>query len=433
MTSPAVRDAVMVAGGRPLAGEVPVDGCKISTVTMIAASLLTDDAVVLENVPDLLDTRILVECLGMLGAAADREGGALRLVSKGVRSSPRLPEAVVASVHGPLYLLPALLVRNGMVSYPRAVGGCPIGTRPVVHVLRVLRAFGAKLGGGPTIRASLGPQGLMGADVDLDKWYGPGNNKFISGATKTAILAGVCARGETTIKGAYWRSPIVHFCRFLRSMGASIEGEGTRSIRIQGRPSLHGTRFRVPFDRLVLGTYVAAAAVTRGRVACLGADMEGWEAEAEAFRRAGVRLSEEGGAVVAEASGAPGPLELSTEVVDTDLGPLFATMMSLAPGCHSTLEEVVWENRFRYAVELRRMGGINRIRGQTLHITGVDSLRPATVQARDLRGAAALLLAALSCPGISRVQGAEHLARGYADLPGRLRSLRADLTIGGEP
>ena len=199
MTSP---DTVIVVGGRPLKGAVPVEGCKISTVAMIAASLLTDELVTLENVPDLLDTRVLVESLVLLGASVEQGLGTLHMRCAGVRGDALLPEALVGSVHGPLYLLPALLVRDGVV------------------------------------RAHLGPRAMAGTEVDLENWYGAANNKFISGATKTAILAGVCARGETTIRGAYWRSPIIHLCRFLRSMGATIEGEGTRCIRIQGRSPL---------------------------------------------------------------------------------------------------------------------------------------------------------------------------------------------------
>jgi UDP-N-acetylglucosamine 1-carboxyvinyltransferase len=420
---PSCPDVLWVGGEQMLRGTVEVEGCKLSSITMIISALLTDEPVVLEQVPVMLDHEILCDCLRRLGADVQRTGSTLRLHCRHLEPVVELPDAIIESVHGTTYLLPALLMRYGRVRLRRSRGGCNIGVRPIAHIAAVLRAFGAKVRLGDVIEASLPARGLVGCHIGLN--YGAGNNKFISGATKTAILAGVLARGETEIENAYWRQPIVDLCRLLRAMGAQIEGEGSRRIRIRGVASLRAAKHRVSCDRLAMGTYIAAAA-GGNEIHCRQASLEAMQVEADAFRRMGIELEQHGEDVIAAGTRRLVAASLSTETLDTDLGPIFVVLMTLADGS-SRLEDVVWERRFRYAAGLRRMGGHSVVRRRTIEVTGVPSLTGASVKARDLRSAAALLLAALKARGPSRIQGAAHLARGYEDLPGRLNSIGADI------
>ncbi len=420
--------ALAIEGGTVVSGEADIEGSKISSITMIAAALLTDGLVVLRGVPDMLDHRVLCRILRALGADVQWDGDSLRICSAPVTAGTSLPDDLVGSVHGTMYLLPALLARHGHVRIPRSRGGCKIGVRPVKHIAHVLRALGARVKLGNVIEARVPRGGLVGTRLPLQDIYGWTNSKFISGATKTAILAGVAARGETVVEGAYWRRPISDLCGLLRAMGADIEGDGSRRIRIRGTPDLHEATFQLPCDRLVLGTCVAAAGMTQGVVRCSPVSLEGMDVEIAAFRRMGIDVRQAGQCVVATGPDQLRPIHLSTESVDTDLGPIFAGLMSLAEG-HSSLEEVVWEKRFQFAPEFRRMGAVNTVCGRTLHVTGVPRLAGATVAGRDLRSAAALVLAGLAAEGRTTITGAHHLCRGYEDLPGRLAALGARIRI----
>jgi UDP-N-acetylglucosamine 1-carboxyvinyltransferase len=421
-------DTLLIRGRRQLRGSIDLEGCKLSAVPMIAATLLTDQPIVLDRVPVMADLQVLCNCLASLGADVRRRGSTVRVACGRLDPAANLPDAWIASVHGTLYLLPTLLVRYGRVRMPRSRGGCRIGVRPVAQIADVLRAFGARVQLGDTIEASVPGRGLTGCRLSLD--YGSQNNKFISGATKTAILAGVLARGETVIENAFWRQPIVELCSLLRAMGAEIDGDGTRRIRIRGVPTHRPARRRVPCDPLVLGTYSAAAA-GGNEIRCRHASLDGLQVEAQAFRAMGIDLEADGEDVVAAGTRPLRPAALTTREISTDLGPLFAVLMTQASG-RSRLEEVIWERRFRYAAGLRRLGGVNALRGRTLEVTGVPRLSGSLVEAHDLRGAAALLVAALHADGDTRVRGTAHLARGYEDLPGRLRTLGAEIRVWSE-
>ncbi|MBI5259146.1 MAG: UDP-N-acetylglucosamine 1-carboxyvinyltransferase [Burkholderiales bacterium] len=418
-----------VHGGRVLEGAVRIEGAKISAVSMLAATLLTDEPVALRNVPQLEDMAVMTGALRFLGAGVAAGEGRLDIGCASVDAERPLPAAWMNSVHGTLYLLPALLARHERVRVPLTRGGCSIGVRPVAHVAKVLRAMGAKVRLGETIEAWLPEGRFVGTTLDLQALYGEENNKFISGATKTALLVGALAEGSTVIRGAYWRRCIRDLCTLLRAMGARISGDGSREIRIEGVPRLHGADLALPFDPLVLGTYIGAAGITGSRITCTQASLDGLEVEAAALRAMGMHISVSGDAVVCHPERALTAVDITTEQVDSDLGPVFAALMSVARG-RSSIEEVVWENRFRHAVELRRLGGRNRVEGRRLLITGVPRLTGARLMARDLRGAAGLLLAAAAAEGCSELRGIHHLRRGYEDLPGRLAALGGRIRAG---
>lgn len=421
-----IPDILTVQGQRCLKGTVSIEGNKVSSVTMIAASLLTNDHVILEQSPDMLDHLVLCQCLAQMGAYVNYTEQTLHLACRQVHPANSLPIETFNSVHGTLYLLPTLLVRHGWVRLPRNQGGCNIGVRPVEPMAEVLRMLGAEVVLGETIEASVPPSGLKGCHIQLNSRYGVKNNKFISSATKTALLAGVLANGETVVEGAYWGRSILDLCSFLRSMGAQIEGEGTRCIRIQGVPSLHGTHFTVPSDPQVLSTYIGAVAVTGGQVNFQQTSLTGMDIEVAAFRSMGVSIEQNADTVVVTSEGHLQPVTLTTETLPTDVGPVFAVLMSLAEG-HSSLEEVIWEHRFGYASELRRMGGLNDERQRTLYCNGVPALCAAPVNAPDLRSAAALVLAGLAAKGTTQITGTSHLARGYEALPQKLNALGANI------
>ncbi|MBE9108128.1 UDP-N-acetylglucosamine 1-carboxyvinyltransferase [Nodosilinea sp. LEGE 07298] len=421
-----IPDVLNIQGQRCLNGSVSIEGNKVSSVTMIAASLLTTEPVILKHSPDMLDHLVLCQCLAQMGADVTYMEQTLQLSCRQVHLENSLPVETFNSVHGTIYLLPTLLIRHGWVQLPRNQGGCNIGVRPIEPMVEVLQMLGAKVVLGETIEASVPSSGLKGCHIQLNLCYGVKNNKFISSATKTALLAGVLANGETVIEGAYWGRFIIDLCSFLRSMGAQIEGEGTRCIRIQGVTSLHGTHFTVPSDPQVLSTYIGAVAVTGGQVHFQQASLTGMDVEVAAFRSMGISIEQNADTIVVICKERLRPVVLTTETLPTDVGPIFAVLMSLADG-PSSLEEVIWEHRFGYASQLRYMGGLNNEHQRTLYCTGVPTLRAAPVHAPDLRSAAALVLAGLSAQGTTQITGTSHLVRGYANLPQKLNALGANI------
>ncbi len=421
----AAAASITISGGAPLNGEVVVAGSKIAAVPIVAATLLANAPVELENLPSVRDVEVLLGLLEQLGARVERQHRSVALSAAHVSGDLALDDAAVTSVHGTVYLLPAMLARFGEVRIARTRGGCQIGERPVEHIIGVLRQFGAEVvdEGEHIVARALRLRGTR-----LSARHAGELDKYRSGATKTALLLAVVAQGTTIIDHAYTRASITELSSFLRSLGAEIHGDGTSRITVQGRP-LGGGRYNLAGDYLEALTYIALAACCAGRVHVRGFVREHCTPELDLLVRMGLKLTEGDDGLEVVGSGRLKAVSFSTLRVDTDAQPMLAAVLATCRGS-SVVEEAVWERRFRYADELRRMGASLRVDGQRLSIDGVPRLHGAQVHASDLRAAAALLIAAAAADGTSTISGLEHLPRGYVDLPGRFRSLGVNILAG---
>ena len=415
----------LVEGGVPLRGEVPLQGAKNAALPLIAASLLTEEDLILENVPRLEDTLDLGRFLKLLGVSIRREGERLTLSSRSL-STTMIPEGFQNRTRHSLLALGPLLARYGEaeIAFP---SGCPIGDRRFDYHLEGLSRMGARLSLLPDrIRGKA--RALKGADFDFPY-------PSFSG-TLNLLFAASLARGMTVLRNAAVNPEVDDAVACLISMGARVEGRGTRTLRVEGVGKLHGVRHRVMSDRIELFTLLCAGAITGGAVSVRGGELSLIAAEGAALGRAGLELSPSGGGI---AVSAPAPLRgvsIATAAYPgfhTDNQPAFCALMATAQG-ESTIRETILDRRFAYVPELNRFGAgvsveeggflcVNGRPGQIARIPGGRRLAGAEARASDIRGGAALLLAALAAEGKSRIGNVYQIERGYADLPGKIRAL----------
>lgn len=419
-------DKLRIIGGNPLKGSIPISGAKNAALPLMAACLLADEEVVLTHVPHLADittmANLLMQCgldLGMPTRTPGSFGYALSLKPSG-KVVTEAPYDLVRKMRASVLVLGPLLAKHGhaKVSMP---GGCAIGTRPIDLHLKGLEKLGAKVtldGGDVTVEA---PQGLEGAEVSFP---------FVTvTGTENIMMAATLARGTTRILNAAKEPEIVDLAKFLTTLGAKIEGAGTEIITIEGVKSLGGGAHRIISDRIEMGTYIAAAAMTGGDVELLDVDLESPIAR-EAFVEAGVLLekTDKGVRVRRAESGLKG-VDIKTEPYPgfpTDLQAQFMTLMTCAEGA-STITETIFENRFMHVAELLRMGADIHIHGSTATVKGVESLKGAPVMATDLRASASLVLAGLVAEGETIVNRIYHLDRGYESMDAKLRQCGASI------
>lgn len=416
-------DTILVRGNGPLNGEIEIAGAKNACLTLMPATLLTDEPLTLTNAPRLSDIRTMTELLRSLGAeVADLQDGRVLALSSHALSSHRADYDIVRKMRASILVLGPMLARDGqaIVSLP---GGCAIGARPVDLHLRALEAMGAELDlrdGYVHAKAPMG--GLRGAVIEFP---------LVSvGATENALLAATLARGTTVLKNAAREPEIVDLARCLRRMGAQIEGEGTETITIQGVDRLSGATHRVVTDRIELGTYMLAPAICGGEVTCLGGRIELVEAFCEKLDEAGISVTEsERGLTVTRRNGRVNAVNVVTEPFPgfpTDLQAQMMALLCTAEGV-SELEETIFENRFMHAPELARMGAQIEVHGGHARVTGVEKLRGAPVMATDLRASVSLILAGLAAEGETIVSRVYHLDRGYEKVVRKLRGVGADI------
>ncbi|SHL75785.1 UDP-N-acetylglucosamine 1-carboxyvinyltransferase [Paracoccus solventivorans] len=416
-------DTILVRGNGPLNGEIEIAGAKNACLTLMPATLLTDEPLTLTNAPRLSDIRTMTELLRSLGAeVADLQDGRVLALSSHALSSHRADYDIVRKMRASILVLGPMLARDGqaIVSLP---GGCAIGARPVDLHLRALEAMGAELDlrdGYVHAKAPMG--GLRGAVIEFP---------LVSvGATENALLAATLARGTTVLKNAAREPEIVDLARCLRRMGAQIEGEGTDTITIQGVDRLSGATHPVVTDRIELGTYMLAPAICGGEVTCLGGRIELVEAFCEKLDEAGISVTEsERGLTVTRRNGRVNAVKVVTEPFPgfpTDLQAQMMALLCTAEGT-SELEETIFENRFMHAPELARMGAQIEVHGGHARVTGVEKLRGAPVMATDLRASVSLILAGLAAEGETIVSRVYHLDRGYEKVVRKLRGVGADI------
>ena len=407
-------DRIVVTGGRELSGEIPIAGAKNACLALMPATLLTDAPLTLTNAPRLSDISTMSALLRSLGVEVSslQEGHVLALSSHAL-TGHRADYDIVRKMRASILVLGPLLAREGhaVVSLP---GGCAIGARQVDLHLRALEALGAELELRDGYVHATAPGGLKGGRIEFP---------FVSvGATENALMAATLARGTTVIETAAREPEIVDLARCLRRMGAQIEGEGTSTITVQGVERLEGATHAVVTDRIELGTYMLAPAVTGGSVELLGGRRELVAAFAEKLEETGVGVEETDRGLKVTSDGRARAVDVETQPFPgfpTDLQAQMMALMCTADGV-SRLEERIFENRFMHAPELVRMGARIDVQGGTATVTGVERLKGAPVMATDLRASVSLILAGLGAEGDTVVNRVYHLDRGYERVEDKL-------------
>ena len=416
-------DSILVRGNGALSGAIPIAGAKNACLTLMPATLLSDEPLTLTNAPRLSDIRTMTQLLQSLGAevASLQDGLVLALSSHSI-SSLKADYEIVRKMRASILVLGPMLARYGeaTVSLP---GGCAIGARPVDLHLKALEAMGADLDLRDGYVHAKAPGGrLKGAVVEFP---------FVSvGATENALMAATLAKGTTVLKNAAREPEIVDLARCLKKMGAKIDGEGTGTITIEGIDRLGGATHQVVTDRIELGTYMLVPAICGGEVECIGGTLDLVQSFAEKLDAAGVSVTQTNrGLKVARKNGRVRAVDVMTEPFPgfpTDLQAQMMALLCTAEGT-SVLEEKIFENRFMHAPELIRMGAKIDVHGGTATVTGVEKLKGAPVMATDLRASVSLILAGLAAEGETVVSRVYHLDRGYERVEEKLRACGAHI------
>lgn len=420
-------DKIVVRGGRPLTGSLPISGAKNAALPLLAASLLSDSTLVLENVPRVMDIASMTNLLGELGADIAEEspaGGAfgttLRLSAAGLKDVTA-PYDLVRKMRASVLVLGPLLARTGhaRVSLP---GGCAIGTRPIDLHLKALEQLGAEIELTQGYVEATAGGGLRGADITFP-------SVTVTG-TENVLMAACLARGETILRNAAREPEVGDLARCLAAMGARIEGIGTETLRVQGVEALNGARHRVLPDRIETGTYAVAAAITGGEIELRGTSLPLIDSLAAVLLRSGVEIVEtDGGLRVSRKNGRIAGIDVMTEPFPgfpTDMQAQVMALMTTARGA-AMITETVFENRFMHVPELCRMGANINVHGTSAIVRGVPALSGAPVMATDLRASVSLVLAGLAANGETVVSRVYHLDRGYERLEAKLAACGADI------
>lgn len=403
-----------IEGGIPLDGEVRIQGSKNAVLPMMAAALLQRGTLCLKGCPDILDVRCMEQILKSIGAGIKRDADDIYIDCSQI-DSEAVPGAYADKMRSSVILMGALLGRTKKVRIGLP-GGCTIGKRPVDLHLMVLEALGAHL---------KVEDGMITGYADEMKGGFYRFERRSVGATENAVLAAVCADGVTILENCAKEPEIVHLCRLLRAMGAEIEGEKSGRICIKGVSVLTQTTFQVPADRIVAGTYLLAGAATRGQIILDQAPDEEMSALLSVYHKMGGQYEVKGGKLISDSRN----LKYPAAYLETEEYPGFPTdlqspLLAVCAGVTgvSQVNETIFENRFKAALQMRKMGADIRIEKSTAIVHGC-SLYGADVEAFDLRGGAALVLAGLCAKGTTRISGIRHIERGYQDICGDIRSL----------
>jgi UDP-N-acetylglucosamine 1-carboxyvinyltransferase len=425
-------DRIVIRGGRPLNGKIPISGAKNAALTLLPCALLTDEPLTLRNLPRLADVDSFGHLLNQLGVSTTIEGarpedfGRVMTLRAANLTSTVAPYDIVRKMRASILVLGPLVGRAGeaTVSLP---GGCAIGTRPVDLHLKAMEALGAELEiAAGYVKAKAPPGGLRGGTVRFP---------FVSvGATENALMAAVLAKGTTTIENAAREPEITDLVKCLIAMGAEIEGVRTDTLTVHGKDRLHGATYSVMPDRIEAGSYACAAGITGGSLELVGARRDTMPSILSGLIDAGLIVEEMRNGIKVSADGQLRPLSISTApypAFPTDMQAQFMSMLTLAEGT-SLLTETIFENRYMHVPELARMGADIEVRGRSAVVRGVGKLIGAPVMATDLRASMSLILAGLAAEGETEVHRVYHLDRGYERLEEKLQAVGADIErVGG--
>ena len=408
-----------IKGGNPLVGEVEIGGAKNAALAILAAAVMTDETVVIENVPDVRDTNVLMQAMESIGVIIQRMDRHTVKINASQINDLVIEDDFIKKIRASYYLLGALLgkYKKAEVALP---GGCNIGLRPIDQHIKGFRALGAN------VRIE---HGLIITETEKLK----GNHVYMDvvsvGATMNVMMAAVMAEGQTVIENAAKEPHVVDLANFLNSMGANVKGAGTDVIRIRGVAKLHGTEYVIIPDQIEAGTFMFAAAVTKGDVTVKNVIPKHLGSISAKLLEIGCELEESDDAVRVVASKPLGHTHVKTlpyPGFPTDMQPQITVTLGLSGGT-SIVTESIFENRFKYVDELTRMGANIKVEGNTAIIDGVRKYTGASITAPDLRAGAALVIAALAAEGITTIDEIKYIERGYEDFHLKLQGLGAQI------
>ena len=408
----------VIKGGKPLVGEVVIGGAKNASLGILAAAVMTDGVCAIDNMPDVRDTNVLLQAIQSIGGTVVRKGAnEVEISGKGIvaNSDMTIDDEYIRKIRASYYLLGALLgkYKQAQVALP---GGCDIGSRPIDQHIKGFKALGAEVEiAHGMIRATA--ERLVGAHIYFD---------VVSvGATINVMMAAALAEGNTVLENAAKEPHIVDVANFLNSMGANIKGAGTDVIRIKGVEAFHSTEYSIIPDQIEAGTFMTAAAITKGDILVKNVIPKHLEAISAKLIEIGAVVEEYDDAVRVIANHRLGSTNIKTlpyPGFPTDMQPQMAITLALSEGT-SVITESIFENRFKYIDELSRMGAKVKVEGNTAIIEGVEGFTGATVKAPDLRAGAGLVMAGLSAEGFTIVEDIQYIQRGYEKFEEKIRGL----------
>lgn len=409
----------IMKGGNPLVGEVTIGGAKNAALGILAASIMTDEDVLIENLPDVRDINVLLEAIQEIGASVDRIDRHTVKINASDIHEVSVDDEYIRRIRASYYFIGALLGKYKSAQVPLP-GGCNIGSRPIDLHIKGFRALGAKveIERGAVLAHAID---LVGSHIYLDK--------VSVGATINIMMAAALAEGQTIIENVAKEPHVVDVANFLNSMGANIKGAGTDIIRIKGVRKLHGTEYSIIPDQIEAGTFMCAAAATRGDITVRNVIPKHLEAISAKLLEIGCEVVEFDDAV--RVVGKPKQRHTNINTLPypgfpTDMQPQMTVTLALAEGT-SIVTESIFENRFKYVDELARMGGSIKVEGNVAIIVGVDSFTGAQVNAPDLRAGAALVIAGLAAEGFTVVDEIGYIQRGYEHFEEKLKGLGAQI------
>lgn len=406
-------------GGVPLVGEVEIGGAKNAALAILAAAIMTDETVVVENVPDVRDTNVLMKAMESVGATVVKTDRHTVKINGSQIDNLVIDDEHIKKIRASYYLLGALLGKYKHAEVPLP-GGCNLGTRAIDQHLKGFRALGAdvRVEHGFVIAEAVK---LKGNHIFMDK--------VSVGATINVMMAAVMAEGKTVIENAAKEPHVVDLANFLNSMGANIKGAGTDVIRINGVSRLHKTEYAIIPDQIEAGTFMMAAAITKGDIMVKNVIPKHLECISAKLIEMGCEIEESDDAVRVVASKRLNNTQVKTlpyPGFPTDMQPQITVTLGLSSGI-SIVTESIFDNRFKYVDELARMGADIKVEGNTAIISGVGKYTGASVSAPDLRAGAALVLAGLAADGITVIDDIKYIERGYEDFPQKMRNLGAHM------
>lgn len=411
----------IMKGGNPLVGDVTISGAKNAALGILAAAIMTDEDVVIENLPDVRDINVMLEAIQQIGARVHRIDRHTAKINASTVKEVSVDDEFIRKIRASYYFIGALLGKYKSATVPLP-GGCNIGSRPIDQHLKGFRALGAsiEIENGAVVAHAID---LVGSHIYLD---------VVSvGATINIMMAAVLAEGQTILENAAKEPHVVDVANFLNSMGANIKGAGTDIIRIRGVRALHGTEYSIIPDQIEAGTFMCGAAITRGDITVKNVIPKHLEAISAKLIEIGCEVIEGDDEVRVVGR----PKQRSTNIktlpypgFPTDMQPQMAVTLALADGT-SIITESIFENRFKYVDELARMGGMIKVEGNVAVIDGVKGFTGAQVESPDLRAGAALVLAGLAADGYTIVDEIGYILRGYENFDGKLQSLGAVIEV----
>ena len=414
----------IIKGGNPLVGEVSIAGAKNAALGILAAAIMTDEEVVIENVPNVRDTRVLLQAIQGIGARVNYiDEHTVRICGGTINplADNCVDDEFIRKIRASYYLLGAMLgkYKKSSVALP---GGCAIGSRPIDLHIKGFEALGAKVDIYDSMIHTEATE-LVGSHIYMDQ--------VSVGATINVMMAATLAKGKTVIENAAKEPHIVDVASFLNSMGANIKGAGTDVIRISGVEKLKGTEYSIIPDQIEAVTFMVAAAATKGDITIKNVIPKHLEAISSKLKEIGAVVMEYDDAVRVVSNHRLRPTNIKTlpyPGFPTDMQPQMAVILALSDGT-SIITESIFENRFKYVDELFRMGGQIKVEGNTAIIDGVEGYKGAKVVAPDLRAGAALVIAGLAAEGYTTVDDIKYILRGYEDFDEKIRNLGGQIAV----